>query len=215
MRRSLPQPHILHIQFQFTHPGRGATIRSCFPPSPRRGFNSRTPGGVRPSPRELSAECLEFQFTHPGRGATSLGLISPILNSSFNSRTPGGVRRRQACLSLLRRRRFNSRTPGGVRPHTTYTDLDRYWFQFTHPGRGATVQGGDRNIDPAFQFTHPGRGATYSARRSTTSCRSFNSRTPGGVRQPFGLIFNRSKYVSIHAPREGCDSPSAFHRGVR
>ena len=57
-------------------------------------------------------------------------------------------------------------------------------FQFTHPGRGATgrsiiVQMGDG----AFQFTHPGRGAT---RREQ--------------------LLRTCLDVSIHAPREGCDS---------
>ena len=35
---------------------------------------------------------------------------------------------------------------------------------------------------------------------------SFNSRTPGGVRRPIQLRCSRDKHVSIHAPREGCDS---------
>mgnify|MGYP001694608748 CR=1 FL=1 len=34
-----------------------------------------------------------------------------------------------------------------------------------------------------FQFTHPGRGATSLHQTSETPSTSFNSRTPGGVRQ--------------------------------
>ena len=101
--------------FQFTHPGRGATstrsIRAAFaivsihapregcdPLSSARGagvssFNSRTPGGVRPTSQEPVETCWPFQFTHPGRGATSdLDYLDEVC-SSFNSRTPGGVRR--------------------------------------------------------------------------------------------------------------------------
>ena len=55
--------------FQFTHPGRGATevvyvivFGVC--------FNSRTPGGVRPTRSIRAIFAIEFQFTHPGRGAT-------------------------------------------------------------------------------------------------------------------------------------------------
>ena len=78
---------------------------------------------------------------------------------------------------------FNSRTPGGVRPYydvEVYSDLP---FQFTHPGRGATRSPMIGMLYfSAFQFTHPGRGATLNTFR--------------GAKQP---------YVSIHAPREGCD----------
>ena len=81
-----------------------------------------------------------------------------------------------------------------------------------------------------FQFTHPGRGATVLCRAATLLSCSFNSRTPGGVRLGFALnldaldlfqfthpgrgatVLNAAYcpycYVSIHAPREGCDSLS-------
>ena len=78
------------------------------------GFNSRTPGGVRPRrPDQIDLE------------------------EGFNSRTPGGVRPRSASL-LTRSHSFNSRTPGGVRLSVGYTRKVGKSFQFTHPGRGAT-----------------------------------------------------------------------------
>ena len=78
---------------------------------------------------------------------------------------------------------FNSRTPGGVRLAPALMTLDYLKFQFTHPGRGATVarqtlteitrvsihaprEGCDLTANTSltklqeFQFTHPGRGAT-------------------------------------------------------
>ena len=62
--------------------------------------------------------------------------------------------------------------------------MDEYLrFQFTHPGRGATVHGDASCGEGRFQFTHPGRGATEERTRA---------------RSEVG--------VSIHAPREGCDS---------
>ena len=58
-------------------------------------------------------------------------------------------------------------------------------FQFTHPGRGATANSEGIEIKSiTFQFTHPGRGATREA-----------------VDTP-----DAKARVSIHAPREGCDS---------
>ncbi len=55
---------------------------------------------------------------------------------------------------------FNSRTPGGVRQFLCHTLIIMGWFQFTHPGRGATAA-----LAPC-ETPEP----------------SFNSRTPGGVR---------------------------------
>ena len=81
-------------EFQFTHPGRGATCTGLSDAYSLCRFNSRTPGGVRlggglssaskcstvsiHAPREgcdlllgyLGLTPPEFQFTHPGRGAT-------------------------------------------------------------------------------------------------------------------------------------------------
>ena len=104
-----------------------------------------------------------------------------------------------------KRHGFNSRTPGGVRQkvpddisgvvdvsiHAPREGCDRSarlalfpyrWFQFTHPGRGATIVDLQDIVDLQFQFTHPGRGAT-----------------PPHVPLP------PRQTVSIHAPREGCD----------
>ena len=172
------------LQFQFTHPGRGAThcrkrVTLSF------GFNSRTPGGVRPSHSTSTTK------TH----------------RCFNSRTPGGVRHethtlqggvilvsihapREGCDYLLlgdndatvgvsihapregcdvRYRlpslrlgsSFNSRTPGGVRHAEAHRQADAFrQFQFTHPGRGATFIRLCPLSRSMFQFTHPGRGAT-------------------------------------------------------
>ena len=171
-------------EFQFTHPGRGATRKDGAPVTEFNGFNSRTPGGVRhhhrrssPPPQGVSihapregcdnvvyVDCSQvktFQFTHPGRGATS----------------------------------------------TEWKQGDKFQeFQFTHPGRGATIpqsgyphpsavsihaprEGCDYKpigkIEElsAFQFTHPGRGATQCCTHRRRRIRCFNSRTPGGVRR--------------------------------
>ena len=78
---------------------------------------------------------------------------------------------------------FNSRTPGGVRLVMVIMAYALVMFQFTHPGRGAT--------DLDFLPSLPDLG--------------FNSRTPGGVRQSLTYFYAFTDFVSIHAPREGCD----------
>ena len=192
-------------RFQFTHPGRGAT-------------------------KKVYANVYiddKFQFTHPGRGATNIRTYSYETSRCFNSRTPGGVRLIHVRFSPIVRSvsihapregcdlgnawmdfnptSFNSRTPGGVRRSVRRRCCTPFRFQFTHPGRGATIgkplpttrlsvsihaprEGCDTSeglcVSPLslFQFTHPGRGATIKKRK--------------GV---------ESDAVSIHAPREGCD----------
>jgi len=147
--------------FQFTHPGRGATMRTS----------------------QVGSDTLKFQFTHPGRGATNsrggavpwtrVSIHAPregcddhprgelALMPSFNSRTPGGVRRNLLASVKARNHSFNSRTPGGVRQVYSVPHFYTREFQFTHPGRGATINSlHDDYISKQFQFTHPGRGAT-------------------------------------------------------
>ena len=129
-------------------------------PRARRSFNSRTPGGVR-------------------RSANG-GLL---LGRCFNSRTPGGVRRMTSELLSWRTTSFNSRTPGGVRPESSSTHNTGLAFQFTHPGRGATESGSGLMRVESVSIHAPREGCDERASPSSQSARSFNSRTPGGVRQ--------------------------------
>ena len=124
--------------FQFTHPGRGAT--------------------------DLGKEIhytAKVSIHAPREGCDISPRLSLLLSLSFNSRTPGGVRLtkstslhghcrvsihapREGCdytkLSDDRvKRSFNSRTPGGVRRIMTKLNATTIGFQFTHPGRGATL----------------------------------------------------------------------------
>ena len=79
---------------------------------------------------------------------------------------------------------FNSRTPGGVR-----LPYDVEFFKFIivsihAPREGCDVkQRLDGDVYSWFQFTHPGRGATISVITQCLPEWGFNSRTPGGVRQ--------------------------------
>ena len=219
---------LLAYQFQFTHPGRGATKLSDDRVKRKKLFQFTHPGRgatvqveleERVSPVSIHAPregcdfavrlCLPisamFQFTHPGRGATHHPRCAGTPMTRFNSRTPGGVRREARAL-LLPFLKFQFTHPGRgatsqLGNHTIVTavsihapregcdarvlssEVSNAEFQFTHPGRGATVVHTIGATSNKFQFTHPGRGATQTP-------------TIGVLRLG----------VSIHAPREGCDS---------
>ena len=150
------------MQFQFTHPGRGATSlisgRVCAT-TPR--FNSRTPGGVRLIFVLIEGDILMFQFTHPGRGATAT--TAPHLQGAWFQFTHPGRGATPMCRSSSRgTMSFNSRTPGGVRLISKKGSNAITRFQFTHPGRGATSAVHSPRSTSMFQFTHPGRGATVA-----------------------------------------------------
>ena len=65
-----------------------------------------------------------------------------------------------------------------------------------------------------FQFTHPVWGATASLACLASSGRCFNSRTPCGVRLDAEECALDVWWVSIHAPRVGCDTTSRLASGL-
>ena len=147
-------------QFQFTHPGRGATTAGALSAylllvsihAPREGCDFRA--------LECVNACI-VSIHAPREGCDILPLSPCIEMSGFNSRTPGGVRLYPRYRYWIQGSRFNSRTPGGVRHYLTPYRINLEMFQFTHPGRGATARGRKTSGKKLlFQFTHPGRGAT-------------------------------------------------------
>ena len=151
----------------------------------------------------------------PREGCDAVALSYRWGTGRFNSRTPGGVRRASPRPGSLITTRFNSRTPGGVRPSSSHPRRQSSLVSIHAPREGcdyciytpipmhvrfnSRTPGGVRHrLSPTdtfyvrFQFTHPGRGAT----------RSISPRRSGSR-------------VSIHAPREGCDSCNLLdrHRG--
>ena len=211
--------------FQFTHPGRGATRHSAYSTFPEC-FNSRTPGGVRRLVRELNPGEKVVSIHAPREGCdgqviiiitesyvsihapregcdTTSGDIYTIMGS-FNSRTPGGVRPDKA-RAYLPRVCFNSRTPGGVRLTCTDMLIATLRFQFTHPGRGATLRGASDRYEQLVSIHAPREGCDSIVLDIAWRYSGFNSRTPGGVRLSTRSIRAMFAVVSIHAPREGCD----------
>ena len=78
------------IQFQFTHPGRGATLA-------RRARHGQGAHVSIHAPREgcdfgVVMDAVYggmFQFTHPGRGATSCDVLNVSLHHLFQFTHPG------------------------------------------------------------------------------------------------------------------------------
>ena len=218
-------------KFQFTHPGRGVT-QGLYP--------ARYPQRVSiHAPREGCDSYLcdkyglhsKFQFTHPGRGATDLSRkLLETHEVSIHAPREGCDRHPRVATRYMIR--FNSRTPGGVRPPALFPRSFSALFQFTHPGRGATRTTKQRESDHCgFNSRTPG-GVRLIEDWRVARCICFNSRTPGGVRRlanrhyhtpkPFQFthpgrgatgqahVSSLPSIVSIHAPREGCDSHRSF-----
>ena len=61
------------LLFQSTHPARGATVCRRATMDVFTCFNPRTPRGVRPRRSAQPSWPLPFQSTHPARGATEIG----------------------------------------------------------------------------------------------------------------------------------------------
>ena len=125
---------------------------------------------------------VTFQFTHLVWGATLVahGLIP---SCSFNSRTPCGVRLRLQTLSE------GDKLVSIHAPRVGCDSTQRVTVPFA-TGFNSRTPCGVRHCDSIitihiqlFQFTHPVWGATY-----------------------YTLEGGKSKRVSIHAPRVGCDN---------
>ena len=149
--------------------------------------------------------CL-FQSTHPVWGATCTGAGPHRPQSHFNPRTPCGVRRPPWSCAGAGWWNFNPRTPCGVRHWDKTEDHLDDEFQSTHPVWGATR--GHRSCGgcPRFQSTHPVWGATTPSNSSQLP-KNFNPRTPCGVRPVIPHLNKLHFFISIHAPRVGCDRP--------
>ena len=107
------------LQFQFTHPGKGATPHTS---------------------TDIIRQVVSIHA--PWEGCDQALYRAGVREGRFNSRTLGRVRRECRCRPCLRSCRFNSRTLGRVRPVAFCYQKLRKEFQFTHPGKGATPNSG-------------------------------------------------------------------------
>ena len=147
--------------FQFTHPGRGATHLCDKSSLCIRCFNSRTPGGVRRRSTLPYDQDAEFQFTHPGRGATASASARFFCTWVSIHAPREGCDKKFLCHTLIIMRCFNSRTPGGVRLEDEYHHYCEHRVSIHAPREGCDYRFNPfRLLAYQFQFTHPGRGAT-------------------------------------------------------
>ena len=172
--------------FQSTHPARGATP-GVFCSKGGAGISIHAPregcDGITAVYEELEQV---FQSTHPARGATGrTEQASKTDEISIHAPREGCDRTRPDC----------NRT-ADISIHAPREGCDSDVLAQALPGR-------------EFQSTHPARGATRQWQTTSTQGSYFNPRTPRGVRQIRGGRHLARRPISIHAPREGCDSASA------
>ena len=123
--------------FQFTHPGKGATVSPAVAHH-LLGVSIHAPWeGCDKTFRGAKQPYREFQFTHPGKGATP-ALDIDLIGKHVSIHAPW-----EGCdifwiLWSQRWSRFNSRTLGRVRLLGYGFEITINPFQFTHPGKGAT-----------------------------------------------------------------------------
>ena len=86
-----------------------------------------------------------------------------------------------------------------------YLDIVTRKFQFTHPGKGATMATLYDIRERAVSIHAPWEGCDSTTRDSPSSKSCFNSRTLGRVRLRLLPGAQTAVVVSIHAPWEGCD----------
>ena len=170
----------------------------------------------------------------PARGATKLSTNNLPASLYFNPRPPRGGR--QLCTkttSIVSS--FQSTPPARGATSWRQTARNLSIFQSTPPARGATRrpgsacqrcrisihaprEGGDHRIcankrkSRGFQSTPPARGATDGAICRRRSMGNFNPRPPRGGRPGDALHGVQPAVISIHAPREGGDTPGHRHQ---
>ena len=147
------------LQFQSTHPLRGATGCPCTDQTCQDHFNPRTPCGVRPGKNRLQYTLIYFNPRTPC-GVRRARSAAPWAGRDFNPRTPCGVRHahmgnaeHSTAISIHAplagcdtsyssiksiTKHFNPRTPCGVRLVRLLMVRPAQRFQSTHPLRGAT-----------------------------------------------------------------------------
>ena len=111
-------PDALDYEFQFTHPGKGATVAFYLRSHSFPRFNSRTLGRVRHDLRQPIGYVLRVSIHAPWEGCDKRLKQETLHRASFNSRTLGRVRLSIAVIPHTFRKSFNSRTLGRVRRET-------------------------------------------------------------------------------------------------
>ena len=171
-------------EFQSTHPVWGATGGQDDPPRILRGFNPRTPCGVRLTVNGSVSPGTKFQSTHPVWGATFRAYVHRAPIPLFQSTHPvwGAT---SACSSLILIACVSIHAPRVGCDTMPHRYPQRYSVSIHAPRVGCDFV---KVFPPAVR-------------------QRFNPRTPCGVRLDTRDSCCFSVDVSIHAPRVGCDFP--------
>ena len=172
------------MEFQSTHPARGATCTtlqafckaSISIHAPREGcdighllrerdiadFNPRTPRGVRRMMVIFNSPLISISIHAPREGCDHGCMAARLTDKqNFNPRTPRGVRHDDWVLAVG----INLISIHAPREGCDYHQIVAAYFLY------------------AFQSTHPARGATFGLPFGFGGVRYFNPRTPRGVRR--------------------------------
>ena len=166
-----------------------------------RGFNPRTPCGVRLETLAPMTPTPQFQSTHSLRSATYGPLdMETFLRVSIHALLAECDRFRHPIPRVVCG--FNPRTPCGVRPFPPENIVRGTGFQSTHSLRSATQQGGNRKQFRRVSIHALLAECDRSARAGLRSQGSFNPRTPCGVR-PWATPLNGllALFQSTHSLR--------------
>ena len=172
------------LEFQSTHPLRGATSSRCRSACRRR-----------------------ISIHAPLAGCDALSRLRSSAAIDFNPRTPCGVRPARFSGSGCWRN-FNPRTPCGVRRVAAFSSSVGSGFQSTHPLRGATSASDDVYIYPGISIHAPlaGCDGCYPIFKAL---REISIHAPLAGCDAVIHIKTPNDSISIHAPLAGCDCSCA------
>ena len=109
---------------------------------------------------------------------------------------------------------FNPRTPCGVRQALTDSWATDSWFQSTHSLRSATLPVVDQRRIKRVSIHALLAECDRKNRKGQCTARSFNPRTPCGVRRsPWWTKMKSSRFQSTHSLRSATLSPSGMRLG--
>ena len=200
-------------KFQSTPPARGATARTPAGSPRRLDFNPRPPRGGRPFCSISLTLSAHFNPRPPRGGRLSEILEEPYSLCDFNPRPPRGGRLGKR-LGVIAAGEFQSTPPARGATEWLCISASQAKFQSTPPARGATESANVPVPVPAeFQSTPPARGATSPEAAREVCDALFQSTPPARGATASEDEHSAGGDISIHAPREGGDSPA--RAGVR
>ena len=197
------------MPFQSTHPARGATGLAAVVNPDGSYFNPRTPRGVRLTHSFSSDGSSGFQSKHPARGATCSYCKHGPINGDFNPRTPRGVRRATTDQGMTPRTISIHAPREGCDGWLLRSSVGSALFQSTHPARGATASAVVIKFPVCHFNPHTPRGVRRSERTSGSKRSTFQSTHPARGATSALPVKAKVRDISIHTPREGCDSSMA------